>query len=296
MTRPQSSAALSALALAALLAGCAVPPATTATLPAQELPSSTVSAPAPAPDWWQRFGDARIDALVTEALANNRDLARAMARIDEARALLRGAQAERAPSVNANLSAARARASENGTIPGGGTGNLFDATLSVRYELDLWGRVASGSAAAREDLLATEYAREVLRTALAAQVVQAYAALQARECARRVTMIDPNIRLGFIAGKEAAYRTRIEGMIAKADIVKLSDEDLAWVMGEGDIVALARQILGRGPKVADRGERHPPLRAESTQVQPERNRDGGRGEEVEGGEEVHQRIRDRWAR
>lgn len=76
-----------------------------------------------------------------------------------------------------------------------------------------------------------------------------YAALQARECGRRVTMIDPNIRLGFIAGKEAAYRARIEGMIAKADIVKLSDEDLAWVMGEGDIATLARQILARGPKV-----------------------------------------------
>ncbi len=76
-----------------------------------------------------------------------------------------------------------------------------------------------------------------------------YAALQARESAARVTMIDPNIRLGFIAGKEAQYRTRIEGMIARADIVKLSDEDLAWVMGDGDMVALARQIIAQGPKV-----------------------------------------------
>jgi len=76
-----------------------------------------------------------------------------------------------------------------------------------------------------------------------------YAALQARECGRRVTMIDPNIRLGFIAGKEAAYRARIEGMIAKADIIKLSDEDLAWVMGEGEVATLARQILAKGPKV-----------------------------------------------
>lgn len=76
-----------------------------------------------------------------------------------------------------------------------------------------------------------------------------YAALQARECGRRVTMIDPNIRLGFIAGKEPAYRARIEAMIARADIVKLSDEDLAWVMGAGDVATLARQILARGPKV-----------------------------------------------
>ena len=76
-----------------------------------------------------------------------------------------------------------------------------------------------------------------------------YEALQARESATRVTMIDPNIRPGFIAGKEAPYRARIERMIARADIVKLSDEDLHWLMGDGDLSALARQILEKGPKL-----------------------------------------------
>ena len=76
-----------------------------------------------------------------------------------------------------------------------------------------------------------------------------YAALQAREAATRVTMIDPNIRPGFIAGKEAQYRARIEGMIALADIVKLSDEDLHWLQGPGDISTLARQVLEKGPKL-----------------------------------------------
>lgn len=76
-----------------------------------------------------------------------------------------------------------------------------------------------------------------------------YEALQAREAPSRVTMIDPNIRPGFIAGKEAAYRARIERMIAAADIVKLSDEDLHWLMGAGDISALARSIVAKGPKV-----------------------------------------------
>ncbi|MFN3575877.1 MAG: PfkB family carbohydrate kinase, partial [Tabrizicola sp.] len=77
----------------------------------------------------------------------------------------------------------------------------------------------------------------------------AYEALQARECVARVTMVDPNIRPGFIAGKEAAYRARIERMLARADIVKLSDEDLRWLEGQGDLTALARGILARGPKV-----------------------------------------------
>ena len=76
-----------------------------------------------------------------------------------------------------------------------------------------------------------------------------YEALQARECAARVTMIDPNIRPGFIAGKEVAYRERIERMIARADIVKLSDEDLHWLKGNGDLVALARRIIAQGPKI-----------------------------------------------
>jgi fructokinase len=76
-----------------------------------------------------------------------------------------------------------------------------------------------------------------------------YEALQARECAARVTMIDPNIRPGFIAGKEAGYRARIERMIARADIVKLSDEDLHWLQGSGDLTTLARGILAAGPKV-----------------------------------------------
>ena len=76
-----------------------------------------------------------------------------------------------------------------------------------------------------------------------------YAALQARECGARVTMIDPNIRLGFIAGKEAPYRARIEAMVARADIVKLSDEDLAWLMGAGEVEELSRKIIALGPKV-----------------------------------------------
>lgn len=76
-----------------------------------------------------------------------------------------------------------------------------------------------------------------------------YEALQAREAVARVTMIDPNIRPGFIAGQEDSYRARIGRMIARADMVKLSDEDLHWLEGPGDLVALARGILTKGPKV-----------------------------------------------
>ena len=77
---------------------------------------------------------------------------------------------------------------------------------------------------------------------------RAYEALMLREAPRRVTMIDPNIRPGFIRD-EAAYRARIGRMLAAADIVKLSDEDLAWLEGSGDTDAHVAALLKRGPKL-----------------------------------------------
>jgi fructokinase len=64
----------------------------------------------------------------------------------------------------------------------------------------------------------------------------------------RVTMIDPNIRPGFITD-QPTYRARIERMMGRADIVKLSDEDLHWLLGPGDLALLARGLLERGPRV-----------------------------------------------
>ena len=56
----------------------------------------------------------------------------------------------------------------------------------------------------------------------------AYQALLEREGARRAVMIDPNIRPTFIED-EARYRKRLETMLRRADIVKVSDEDLHWI-------------------------------------------------------------------
>lgn len=76
----------------------------------------------------------------------------------------------------------------------------------------------------------------------------AYEALMTREAAARVTMIDPNIRPSFITD-EPAYRARLERVLPLADIVKLSDEDLHWVAGDGDLASLAHGVLARGPKL-----------------------------------------------
>ena len=169
-----------AACLVVWLAGCAVPPAERHETPQLELPAGTAGV-AVAPDWWRSFNDPKLDALVVEALDNNRDLARAMARIDESRAALRASRANQLPNVGANVSADRFRFGPNAPVTVQGNQLIFSdirANLSVSYEVDLWSRAANLSAAARDELLASEYARDTLRTALAAQVVQSYAALQ----------------------------------------------------------------------------------------------------------------------
>ena len=76
----------------------------------------------------------------------------------------------------------------------------------------------------------------------------AYEALMAREAPRRVIMVDPNIRPSFITD-EAAFRARLDRMLALADIVKLSDEDLRWLLGDASIAEGARQVLAKGARV-----------------------------------------------
>lgn len=71
----------------------------------------------------------------------------------------------------------------------------------------------------------------------------AYAALLLREAPTRVTMIDPNIRPSFIKD-EARYRARLNAMLAAADIVKTSDEDLEWIGLEvGDLLANGAKVV-----------------------------------------------------
>ncbi len=69
-----------------------------------------------------------------------------------------------------------------------------------------------------------------------------------REQANRVMMLDPNIRPNFIPDK-AKHLARIRTMMAMADIVKLSDEDLAWFGEDGSHDDVIRRWLERGPKL-----------------------------------------------
>ncbi|PRY94537.1 fructokinase [Hasllibacter halocynthiae] len=59
-------------------------------------------------------------------------------------------------------------------------------------------------------------------------------------------MIDPNVRTSFVAD-EGAFRARMDRMLAAADVVKVSDEDLRWLTGERDMGRAAGAMRAKGP-------------------------------------------------
>ena len=78
--------------------------------------------------------------------------------------------------------------------------------------------------------------------------MEALAAKVAGDGQGKLIMLDPNIRPGFIRD-EAAYRARIDRLIGLAHVVKLSDEDLFWLMGQGDIAEKAAAVRALGPRL-----------------------------------------------
>jgi multidrug efflux system outer membrane protein len=122
----------------------------------------------------------------------------------------------------------------------------------VAYEVDLWSRAANLNAAARDELLATAYAHETLRTALAAQVVQSYAAMQSLDA--QFVLFGQQVQAQ--RDSLALQRRRFDaGDISELDIQQLEAE---LIDNEAQLPKLDRArgeaeralafVLGRSPK------------------------------------------------
>jgi NodT family efflux transporter outer membrane factor (OMF) lipoprotein len=145
------------------------------------------TAPALPEAWWQGFGDAQLDAAVERALLHNRDLQAAMARLEGAAAARTIAGGPAWPELDANLDAQRNRRLFLGFPFGGGgvpsaTFTSYGLALSLRWELDVWGRIRAGSSASIADQQAALADLQGARQSLVAQVCRAwFAAVEARQ-------------------------------------------------------------------------------------------------------------------
>ncbi|AJP71795.1 efflux transporter outer membrane subunit [Sphingomonas hengshuiensis] len=193
----------SALALAACAAGPDyTAPAHPQTAAGAFVATSAAVTPQPVQgDWWRLYNDPVLDGLVTDALAANTDVRGAVARIERARAGLRGARADRLPQAEASSSANYGRTPAIQRVPGMDRENWqVDAGLDVSYEVDLFGRVSRGVEAARGDLAAAQGDADAVRVIVAADTARAYAdAVSAAErlgvAERIVALLDQSITL-----------------------------------------------------------------------------------------------------
>ena len=158
-----------------LLGACAI--TGNAPAPAPDMPQAFAEpavpdAAVPAQDWWSAFGSQELSSLVAAALAANPDLAIAAERVRQAEAQVRIAGATLFPALNFDAGTARRET----RVDGGSwqTGNASSATLSASYEVDLWGKNASGVRSAEAALRASRFDRETVRLTLVAGVANAY--------------------------------------------------------------------------------------------------------------------------
>ncbi|TCP13585.1 multidrug efflux system outer membrane protein [Crenobacter luteus] len=203
------------LAAAVALSACAVGP--DYQRPGVELPDSWTSAPAAGPGaaeaaaldarWWERFGDAELSRLIDEALAHNRDLVAAAARVDEAAALSSQARAALLPRLDANAGYSRGRRSAETSTPGSPlVSDVRSANAVLSWEADLWGGLRRGNEAARAEFAASRYSREASRLAIAAQVADSYFQLRAFDAQLQIARDTLNTREQTLKLQERRFK------------------------------------------------------------------------------------------
>lgn len=167
-----------------LMAGCAldakVPPATAPTQAAWQ-GASAAATPLPlAPEWWRAFDSPELDALQSAARSGNLEIAAAVARIEQADALVRVAGANLLPTVDLGSDASRSRQASSS----GGSArytNRLGLSLQASYEIDFWGKNRAGTRAAEWDAAASRFDRETVALSVAASIANAYFSILAAQ-------------------------------------------------------------------------------------------------------------------
>lgn len=227
MTQLHLGRTIAALLAATSLTACAVGPNYVAAVPPthSETPFAGVTSPevttaAPLNDWWQLYDDPILNGLVQDALAANTDVRVAVARIERARAQLRGSRADRLPQTTIEGSAVQNRSSAMQVLPGMGRENrIVDGELSIAYELDLFGRVKRGVEASRADLAAAQEDADAVRVTVVADTVRAYvdatsSADQLAVAQRTVDLLDRALRITNVRFER--------GLNEKLDVIRVT--------------------------------------------------------------------------
>ena len=207
--------------------------------PAMAQPKNVKGAPATvAPDlWWRSLGDAELNALIDRAVAENLDLAVALARLQEARtqeAVILGislpsASAEAAVGKGTGSDVTRSRIPSDLTSAVNGAGLKqvnavagFDAV----WELDIFGQYRREIEAARYDTEAATAARNAVMISVIGDVVRAYVdlrGLQMRLAILRQDVAAETAALGVVQTRyNRGLTNELDVALAQRELASLS--------------------------------------------------------------------------
>ncbi len=242
-----------ALAVLATLSACALEPAPkpeeyrAEALPGVQLPGAWTAqgeaVGAVAGNWLSTFDDARLQALVAEAMLHNSDLRVAAARVQVASEYANLADSTLWPQVNL--------LARGGGKMGGDASGMNGVGLFANWELDLWGRVRAGRAVAEEAYASAVADAEFARQSVAALVAKSYflaveAALQQRLAEDMVIAAQQQVRL-------AEDRQRIgngngyDVALARANLESFHDSVEKFRLAREQALRALESLVGRYP-------------------------------------------------
>ncbi|HXP59205.1 MAG TPA: efflux transporter outer membrane subunit [Dongiaceae bacterium] len=194
----------------------------------------------PKGNWWEVFGDPKLNDLESKAVDANQSLKAAVARVDQARATARVARSELLPGLNLDPSFTRQRYSPNASPSFGSlTANTWQAPLDLSYEIDLWGRVRRGFESARADAQGALAALGNVLLTLEADVAQDYFRLRALDV--EIATVSGTVDLR----KEQVrlVRSRFNGGIGNELDIARAETELATTEAEAASLAQRRAEL-----------------------------------------------------
>jgi multidrug efflux system outer membrane protein len=206
--------------------------------------------------WWELFDDPVLDTLIAEALRQNTDVRIAASRVVQARLAVGYARADAFPRIGYEAGATR------GNFLGGQKTddpvNFFYGAANLQWEIDFWGKYRHATAAARSELLATEYGHQAVQIAIITEVVNVYFQLLDFQERMEITLQTIQTREGSL---DIIQQRFDEGVVAGID---LNQAQIQLAVAAGALPQYERAVvqtenalsflLGRNPGIIITGQ------------------------------------------
>jgi outer membrane protein, multidrug efflux system len=207
--------------------------------------------------WWDIFQDEQLRTLIRTAVVQNYDSRIAASRVLEARAQLGIIRADQFPNVGAGAGVSDTRNSQSKFLPAFET-STGQVNLAAAWELDFWGKYRRATEAARANLIASEWARREVLSALVANVASAYFQLRTLDLQLEISKRTLNSR------QESLRLTRILADGGSTTLLDVRQAEQLVFTASAEIPVLEQQIeqqenflsilLGQNPEDIPRGQ------------------------------------------